>query len=94
MHKTDINILISALKILSRDIESGDGVANAAIYEGATRLEELRDEVMSLEKELAPYRDEKHRKELSEELRNLRASRGLCTQCGGEDGSGCMCYSR
>jgi len=48
MHKTEINILISALHILSEQIESGDGVANAAIFEGAERLQELHDEVTRL----------------------------------------------
>jgi hypothetical protein len=33
--------LISALRILARDIQSGDGVANACLLEAAMRLEEL-----------------------------------------------------
>lgn len=41
MKKTDDQTLVSALRILARDIESGDGVANAAIAEAADRLEEL-----------------------------------------------------
>jgi hypothetical protein len=36
--------LISALRILARDIQSGDGVANACLLEAATRLEELVEE--------------------------------------------------
>jgi hypothetical protein len=36
--------LISALRILARDIQSGDGCANACLLETATRLEELVDE--------------------------------------------------
>jgi hypothetical protein len=39
--RTDTETLVAALKILSRDIESEDGVANAAIYEAAQRLEDL-----------------------------------------------------
>jgi hypothetical protein len=39
--KTDTPTLIAALRILANEIESGDGVANAAIAEGADRLEEL-----------------------------------------------------
>lgn len=39
--KTDTPVLISALRILARDIISEDGVANAAILEAADRLEEL-----------------------------------------------------
>lgn len=41
MKKTDDKTLIAALRILARDIESADGVANAAISEAADRLEEL-----------------------------------------------------
>jgi hypothetical protein len=46
--KTDTATIASAMDILARDIESGDGVANAAIREAAGRLRELereRDEV-------------------------------------------------
>jgi hypothetical protein len=39
--KTDTPTLIRALRILAQDIQSGDGVANAAIAEAADRLEEL-----------------------------------------------------
>ncbi len=34
--------LISAMRALARDIDSPDGVANAAILEAAERLEEMR----------------------------------------------------
>lgn len=43
--KTDTGTLIQALKILSEDIQSADGVANTAILEGAHRLEELVKEL-------------------------------------------------
>ena len=39
---TDTRTLIEAMRILSQDIQSGDGVANAAIAEAADRLEELQ----------------------------------------------------
>jgi len=39
--RTPDPILIKALYILSEDIQSEDGVANAAISEGALRLSEL-----------------------------------------------------
>lgn len=39
--RTSDDILIKALLILSQDIQSEDGVANAAIGEGALRLSEL-----------------------------------------------------
>ena len=41
--RTSDDILIKALRILSVDIYSEDGVANAAIAEGALRLQELVD---------------------------------------------------
>ena len=40
-HKTQDEILIKALEILARDIQSDDGVANACIFEAAERLREL-----------------------------------------------------
>jgi hypothetical protein len=39
--KTQTDVLIAAMRILARDVESGDGVANAAIAEAADRLKEL-----------------------------------------------------
>lgn len=48
--------LISALRILARDIQSGDGVANAAIAEAAERLEEVDRILQALLKEL-PYQE-------------------------------------
>ena len=39
--KTDDETLISALEILSRDIQNQDGIANAVIAEAAVRLGEL-----------------------------------------------------
>ncbi len=39
--KTNDSILIKSLFILAEDIESNDGVANAAIQEAALRLMEL-----------------------------------------------------
>lgn len=38
---TDTKTLIEAMRILARDIQSEDGVANAAIAEAANRLVEL-----------------------------------------------------
>ena len=40
---TALPTLISAMKVLARDIESPDGVANAAIAEAAQRLHDLED---------------------------------------------------
>ena len=41
--KTSTPILISAMRILARDIQTDDGVANAAISEAADRLQHLHD---------------------------------------------------
>ncbi len=41
MKKTDTETLVKALRILAVDIQSGDGIANAAIAEAADRLDEL-----------------------------------------------------
>ena len=41
--KTDDKTLIEALRILSRDIQSDDGAANACIAEAANRLAELTE---------------------------------------------------
>lgn len=45
--------LIAAMRILARDIQSGDGVANAAISEAADRLEEQRARIAELEAQAA-----------------------------------------
>lgn len=41
--RSSTKTLIEALKILEKDIVSGDGVANAAIGESADRLAEQKD---------------------------------------------------
>lgn len=41
MKRTDTQTLISAMRILARDVQCDDGIANAAIAEAADRLEEL-----------------------------------------------------
>ena len=41
--RTRTPILISAMRLLARDIQSEDGVANAAIAEAADRLEEFQE---------------------------------------------------
>jgi len=46
--KTDTTTLIKAMRVLAQDIQSGDGVANAAIAEAADRLEILLDALKSL----------------------------------------------
>lgn len=46
--RTETGVLAEALRLLSRDIQSKDGVANAAIAEAAGRLEELQAENKAL----------------------------------------------
>ena len=51
MKRTDIKILIEAMRILSEGIQSEDGVANAAIAEAGQRLQEQDDYINRLENE-------------------------------------------
>lgn len=53
--RTSTPILISAMRILARDIVSDDGIANAAIMEGAERLEELAGQVTELRRDFRPW---------------------------------------
>lgn len=46
--RTDDATLIAAVRILARDIESGDGCANACLLEVASRLAELVEERRSI----------------------------------------------
>ena len=52
MCRTDIEVLIKALRILVEDIQSEDGVANACIAEGADRLEEYHIREIALKEAL------------------------------------------
>ena len=52
--KTEIYTLIKAMRILSVDIQSKDGIANAAILEAAERLQELHEENERLKNESHP----------------------------------------
>ena len=53
--RTSTETLIKAMRILSSDIQSDDGVANAAIAEAAQRLEEQQERIKRLEEALAWY---------------------------------------
>ncbi len=46
--RTSTPTLIAAMRALARDIESQDGVANAAILEAAERLDEVFDLLVSV----------------------------------------------
>ncbi len=48
--RSSTETLITALRVLARDIKSGDGVANAAIAEAADRLEELAKDSIRLDR--------------------------------------------
>lgn len=50
--KTNVKTLIKALRILSEDIQSDDGIANACIAEAADRIEELQEKVSELNRKL------------------------------------------
>ena len=53
--KTNTQTLAAALRQLASDIESPDGVANAAILEAAERLDELMAQVEVLKSHIAKY---------------------------------------
>ncbi len=48
---TQDSTLVSALRILARDIDSGDGVANAVIAEAADRIQELTNEIKQIHRD-------------------------------------------
>ncbi len=50
--RTDTLTLMRAMRILARDIQSADGVANAAITEAANRLWEQSEEIRLLKARL------------------------------------------
>jgi len=50
--KTKSKTLVKALRILSEDVQSDDGVANACIAEAANRIEELELKVSELNQKL------------------------------------------
>lgn len=45
MYKTSTETLITALRVLARDVQSEDGVANSCLREAADRMEELNQVV-------------------------------------------------
>lgn len=51
--KSPTKTLSAAMRVLARDIQSGDGVANAAISEAADRLEEQQARIAELEHQVA-----------------------------------------
>lgn len=61
--ETDTQTLIKALRILANDITSDDGVANAAILEGADRIEKLLELVNEAYKIVWVYDSSKEEEE-------------------------------
>ena len=49
--KTSTETLIAAMRMLSQDIQSDDGAANAAVAEAAERLAEQHMRITQLERE-------------------------------------------
>ncbi len=49
--KTSTETLIAAMRILSQDIQSEDGAANAAVAEAAERLAQQHMRIIQLEQE-------------------------------------------
>lgn len=59
--KTSTKVLAEVLRVLAMDVQSKDGVANAAIAEAAGRLEELQAEneaLAAMEAALTAKREE------------------------------------
>ena len=54
---TTTETLVAAMRALANDIQSEDGVANAAIAEAAQRLEEQQDRIKRLEESLESIRE-------------------------------------
>lgn len=81
-HRSDTETIIAALDILAREIHSEDGVANAAIAEGAQRLRDMQRKVAEFRerKQEAETRErnawllrQAEARQFSEELARLRA---------------------
>lgn len=64
MKKTETLILADAMDVLAREIQSGDGIANAAIAEAAERLRSLEVETCKTIKKL---RDAERQLEINHE---------------------------
>ena len=67
---TNTETLIKALRILSNDIQSEDGVANAAILEAAQRMEEDQEVIFQMGESIKILRQTvQHRNETIYELK-------------------------
>jgi len=78
--RSDTQTLINAMRILAKDIQSGDGVANAAIAEAADRLEEQQTQLAGKDAKIERLRgDEGLAQESKKEIqtRGVRKNAGL-----------------
>lgn len=60
MTRTDVvptDVIAGALRTLSEIVDSDDGVASAAIYQAAVRLEEQAEEIQQLQAEVEALRN-------------------------------------
>lgn len=85
--KTSTETLIAAMRVLARDIQSGDGVANSAIAEAADRLAEQQARIADLEAQAAIGRRAVEMLQKLEWLEVLRGHErsprvGHCVLCG------------
>ena len=58
---TDTKTIIEALRVLARDIQSQDGVANAAIAEAADRLQKQQRKIRNQRREIESLSKDKRR---------------------------------
>ena len=58
---TDTKTIIEALRVLARDIQSEDGVANAAIAEAADRLQKQQRKIRNQRREIEALAKDKKR---------------------------------
>ena len=66
---TETKTIIEALRILARDIQSEDGVANAAIAEAADRLEKQQKKIRNQRREIEALAKDKQSKQEETVLR-------------------------
>ena len=72
MRRAKTGTIIEAMRILAEDIQSEDGIANAAIREAADRLHEMNAETERLGRNIDMLKGQIARQ--SEEIARLRAA--------------------
>jgi len=78
--KTDIRTLIDSMRLLARDIQSEDGVANMAIREAADRMDDMLACIMAR----IPVQCRKDKRYDSITCRDCESA-GMCQCLGGYD---------